>query len=71
MNFFTGIALTFGLILATVQIAPVVGSHYRAKAAHEVAVEFEAKQHTSNIKACAEGHTSYIMYDGKMCKGQE
>jgi hypothetical protein len=68
MNFFSGIALIFVLIMATVQFAPVVGDHYRAKEAAANAVVFKEQQHQQAIKNCAEGKASYIMYDGKTCK---
>jgi hypothetical protein len=70
MNFFSGIALFFGLIMAISQVAPVVGDHYRAKEVAANAVVFKAQQHENAVKACAEGKASYIMYAGKMCKGQ-
>jgi hypothetical protein len=54
--------------MATVQFAPVVGDHYRAKEAAANAVVFKEQQHQQAIKNCAEGKASYIMYDGKTCK---
>ncbi|MNC11985.1 hypothetical protein D3C75_596970 [compost metagenome] len=70
MNFLTGLVLFFGLIMATIQVAPVVGDHYRAKEAQARAVEFKAAQHERTVKACAEGKTNYYMYDGVHCKIQ-
>lgn len=69
MNFFTGLVLFFTSMMAISQVAPIMGDIHRAKEAKAASVLFEAKQHQSNIKACEEGKTSYIMYAGKMCKG--
>lgn len=68
MNFFTGIVLTFGLIMTTVQIAPVVGDHYKSVASKAMAAKYEADKEQRLIKACATGKISYIMYNGRMCK---
>jgi hypothetical protein len=71
MNFLTGLVLFFASMVIVSQVAPIVGDMQRAKEAKAAAVVFNAKQHESMIKACATGHTSYIMYNGAMCKGVE
>lgn len=69
MNFFTGVVLFLSSMLAIAQIAPVVGDMQRAKEAQAHSVAFKAQQEASTVKACAEGHTSIIMYKGVWCKG--
>lgn len=70
MNFFSGMVLFFGLIMATIQIAPVVGDHIRGKEAQEKAVQFEAAKHERAVKACAEGKGSSYIYNGVRCNIQ-
>lgn len=68
MNFFSGIVLFFGLMMAISQVAPVVGDHYRAKEAHAHAVEFKAQKEARDVAACASGVTNTIMHNGVWCK---
>jgi hypothetical protein len=69
MNFFSGIALFFVMIMAGSQFAPVVVDHFKGKEVQAQTVQFEAAKHESNIEACATGKTNLIMYAGKVCKG--
>lgn len=68
MNFFTGVVLCFGLIIAFFMNAHVIVNHIESKRALEKSVAFEAEQHESTIKACADGRTTYIRYNGVNCK---
>ncbi len=67
MKTFSFIALFFGAMVAICQIAPVLGSIERAKEAKEQRTVTAVQHNLDMIKACSEGKTSVIMYNGKMC----
>ena len=68
MNFFSGLVLFFGLMMAVTQVAPVVGDYYRAKEAQARAVEYKAAKEARDVAACASGVTNMIMHNGVWCR---
>lgn len=67
MKTFTIISMFFVSLAAISQIAPVLGSMHRAEEARAQHVAYDVQQNTNMVKACSEGKTSVIMYNGKMC----
>lgn len=67
MKTFTIISMFFVSLAAISQVAPVLGSMHRTEEAKAQHAAYDVQQNTNMVKACSEGKTSVMMYNGKMC----
>lgn len=68
MNVIAGITLFFSFIMATSSLTVAIVNDMKAKEMQTARTASKERIHQETIKACSEGKTHYIRYNGVNCK---